>query len=240
MEPNLSLLAPEQLYGSTMSVMSEFLPLPIRHMYFSQYRVHPIVWLLKPLKKNRSTLKITDGVDNRVGNLVNWLYDYEEIDYDKYSLIDANSVRIITLASWHPTWVFGYYQYYNSSESQNYKVSINDDTLIFYNRMSGFDGDMDISEVFCRKMVCSRVLCNCECEKCDYYGRDKKYQGNHPFDLTNLATELKNINKFRFKECLPPMKILNFDGNIIDEKNAHRYYFWNADIKINENYVKSY
>ena len=237
MEPNLSLLSKEQLYGSTMSIMSEFLPLPIRHMYFSQYRVHPIVWLLKP-KKNKTSLKVKDGVSSQNIKLKYWYYQYDYDDYDRYSLINVESIKILSIGSWHPTWIYGYSQYYHCTDEESYKISVNDKTLIHFNKQSGFEGDMELSEVFCRKTVCSKVLCGCQCDKCDYYGRDKKYQGNHPFDLLSMVDELKTENKFRFEENLPSLKLLIYDGLIIDEHNAHRYYFEKADIKNNENYFK--
>mgnify|MGYP006193106313 CR=1 FL=1 len=60
MEPNLSELSTEQQYGTTMFIIYNVLPLPVRHAHFARFMVHPIVYMLRPHEKTSIKVKSND------------------------------------------------------------------------------------------------------------------------------------------------------------------------------------
>jgi len=235
-------LSTQQQYGTTMFIIYNKLPLPVRHEYFSKHMVHPIVYLLRPHIKKSIRVK-NNSYHYRKAKLGHFEHDYEVVELNgNVILIDTTTCRITKRTSWGLFWASTNDCYYFCSSYQTqYQTCISDSTKEEYGLQYGFDGDMEASEVECRKNVCSKVLMKCKCNKCHYLDNimyPVKYLGNYPFNLKNIVADTINANIWFYENDIDIRLMFYINGDIVQDVQGHEFDIHLADINNPSNYIR--
>lgn len=235
-------LAPEQYYGTNMFIIYNILPIPVRHKYFSKYMVHPIVYLLRPHSK--TSIRVKDNSYHYEKARLGYLdHEYELINiHGNMDLIDTDTCRIVRRPTWGQFWTTTFdSQYYCSSSERMYRTYISEKLKRELGVPPLFDGNMEVSEVECRKNVCSKVLRNCKCHRCHYLDDimyPVKYLGNYPFALVDIVTDTIIENAYCQEHDIDRILMFFINDEIVPCIVAHDYPIPLANINDPRNYQR--